>query len=491
MAFNLFQMMKQYGDKVALYTKDSQLTFNDLLIQSQLLAQILNEKGITNGSKLFIYLDNRVETVLLYLASWINGNTVIPVNYRLKPYELASIFKVIQPDLFITTNERVSILTIDSQLKLQTVESLSEKLKQYEGNINLESIINYPYSDTDIACIHFTSGTTGLYKAVAHSFQQINDYTFERTLDMEYGSSDRLLVCLSLMHAFSFSYQLLPALAMGIPCILAKGFDEKMIFDLANQYHATSISLLPAQCYYLSQYAKKNGLTIDSLNDCISAGDVLPKAIANEFAHNFNIVPREGLGMTECFGYTLTNKSDNSHTHAGKPLTNVKLQLSEKGELLIQSTGNMLGYYSDERGLYATPGANGIKSGDIASLDKDGCLHFKGRMRHMIIRDGSNIMPLEIEHALYQHPEVLEACIVGITDDVHGQRVYGQVVLQAGSQLQEAGLKEFLSFYLADYKIPEMIEFVQSLPKNTMGKTDRDVIQKQVEQRLKDSLEMA
>ncbi|MCF6777170.1 acyl--CoA ligase [Thiotrichales bacterium 19X7-9] len=488
---NLFNAIKNYGNAIAIYDQGIGYSFNYLLSLSGALANYLKQNNINQGDKVFIHLENRIETVVSYLACWINGSIACPLNYRLKPFEIKSIFKTASPDIVITDNHKQKVINSEiSDINIQTAESIFPEIECIATSIDIDDQINYDYKVEDVACIHFTSGTTGFHKAVAHSFQQINDYAFERIDDMGYDQNDRLLVCLSLMHAFSFSYQLIPALVMGIPCILVPRFDEKNIIDTANQYQATSISLLPAQCYYLSRYANEHNQSIISLTDCISAGDALPLAIAEAFAETFNqIIPRQGLGMTECFGYTINSKEDNRSHTSGQSLVGVKLsikkldQSNNSGEIYIHSTGNMLGYYSDEKGVFDKPKSFGIKSGDLALVDDDGFVHFKGRLRHMIVRDGSNIMPLEIENVIYQHPSILEAAVTGVDHPIHGQIIHLSITSHNAS-LTEAEVKTFIRQYLADYKVPEVINFYPELPKNATGKIDRDALKQDIEKTL-------
>ncbi|MCF6764952.1 acyl--CoA ligase [Thiotrichales bacterium 19S3-7] len=488
---NLFDTIKSYGNAIAIYDRGLGYSFNYLLSLTGALANYFRENNITQGDKLYIHLENRIETVVCYLACWINGSIACPLNYRLKPFEIRSVFKTVSPCLIITDQHKESLIRSEvEQVTILAVEDFFSDIERLATSIRADEQINYNYQPDDIACIHFTSGTTGFHKAVAHSFQQINTYAFERITDMGYDQSDRLLVCLSLMHAFSFSYQLLPALVMGIPCILVPSFNQEMIIKTANHYKATSISLLPAQCYYLSQYAQEHNQRIPSLTDCISAGDALPLAIARAFSQTFNdIIPRQGLGMTECFGYTINSKENNQSHTSGKSLVGVKLSIQclndcdDSGEIYIHSTGNMLGYYSDEKGLFNRPDVSGIKSGDLARIDDNGFVHFKGRLRHIIVRDGSNIMPLEIENVIYQHPNVLEAAVIGVNHQVHGQLIYLAVISQQ-AKLSEDKVKLFISEYIADYKVPDIIGFYSELPKNATGKIDRDALKEELENKV-------
>lgn len=481
---NLFDQIKSHGNQIAIYDQNIAYSFKYLLDKSHALAMYFKESGLKSNDKIYIHLENQIETVLSYLACWILGAISCPLNYRLKKDEVKHVFDQLKPNLFITDNEKYEQLKpLSLNFKIMKASEISDVLERNYINIDKNY---YEYSDDQIASIHFTSGTMGFHKAVAHSFKQINEYTEHCVLDMEYQINDRLIISLSLMHAFSFSYQLLPALWLGTPCILIKKFDEKNIIEQMIQHKATSISLLPAHCYYLSLYAEKNNKKVPTLNDCLSAGDALPLAICQKFEAIFNgVKPRQGLGMTECFGYTINPKNNNKIETAGKALINTEIKIRPlnsydctSGEIMIRSDGNMLGLYSDEKGLFSKPESNWVSSGDLGSIDEHGYLHFKGRLRQIIIRDGSNIMPLEVENVLYRHESILEAAVCGIKDEIHGETVKAFVVLSETNLVNEEEVKAFCKEYLADYKVPESIEFLDSLPKNATGKIDRDKLAK-------------
>jgi long-chain acyl-CoA synthetase len=142
--------------------------------------------------------------------------------------------------------------------------------------------------------------------------------------------------------------------------------------------------------------------------------------------------------------------------------------------VLVRSATNCIGYWNDPDSTRATIDEEGwLHTGDLGSRDSDGYYWFKGRLKQIIIRAGSIIAPQEVEEALYRHPAVLEAGVVGAPDPTYGEIVVAFVALREGQTVDEADLREFAAQRLADYKLPERIAFLDALPKGLTGKVDR------------------
>ena len=146
------------------------------------------------------------------------------------------------------------------------------------------------------------------------------------------------------------------------------------------------------------------------------------------------------------------------------------------GELQVKSPANCLGYWDDPKSTAAAINDGWLRSGDLVRRDADGFFWFEGRLKEIIVRGGSNISPQEVEEALYQHPAVLEAGVIGAPDPVHGERVIGFVALRDGLAAGEEELRNFVRLRIADYKVPERIVFLPALPKGVTGKVQRGTL---------------
>ena len=149
------------------------------------------------------------------------------------------------------------------------------------------------------------------------------------------------------------------------------------------------------------------------------------------------------------------------------------LPAGETGEILVRSPANCVGYWNDPDATKCLFEDGWLHTGDLASCDEDGYYWFKGRLKQLIIRGGSNISPQEVEEALHQHPAVLEAGVVGAPHTVYGEVPVAGVALRAGRSVSEDQLRAHARKLLADYKVPERIFFLPELPKGLTGKVDR------------------
>ena len=143
------------------------------------------------------------------------------------------------------------------------------------------------------------------------------------------------------------------------------------------------------------------------------------------------------------------------------------------GELQVQSPSNCVGYWQDPRATAATSDDGWLRTGDLVRRDANDFFWFEGRAKQIIVRGGSNISPQEVEEALYQHPAVLEAGVIGMPEPVHGEKVIGFVALHDGVFASEQELRDLVRSRIADYKTPERIVFLPMLPKGLTGKVDR------------------
>ena len=166
----------------------------------------------------------------------------------------------------------------------------------------------------------------------------------------------------------------------------------------------------------------------------------------------------------------------------GRPARGVQVRLveghsdvkaGETGEILVRSPANCVGYWNDPRATTDLFANGWLRTGDLASLDEDGYYWFKGRLKQIIIRGGSNISPQEVEEVLYRHPAVLEAGVVGVPHPTDGEVPVAFVVLRPSQSITEAQLLTHARSVLADYKLPARIIFVPELAKGLTGKVDR------------------
>ena len=215
-------------------------------------------------------------------------------------------------------------------------------------------------------------------------------------------------------------------------------------------------------------------------------GDTVPVALQDRFHETFGLPLAEGYAMTESILISWNRPGAMRKGSIGLPALGVQIEVRDSagqalaagqtGQLAVRSPANFVGYWEDPEATTAALDQGWLLTGDLGRFDADGYLWFEGRCKQLISRGGSKISPQEVEAALHQHPAVVEAGVVGLPDEVYGQRVLACVVLRPGLAVEPATLREFARERLADYKLPEQVLFLEALPRGLTGKLDRNAL---------------
>jgi long-chain acyl-CoA synthetase len=348
--------------------------------------------------------------------------------------------------------------------------------------------------DEEIALILYTSGTTGKPKGAMLTHKNLYRNAKDAGDYLKLSHDDRVITALPMFHAFCLTVALNAPLLSGATMLIVPKFSPKEIFRLAKEYSATVFAGVPTMYNFLFQYPDGNPEDLQSFRLCISGGASLPVALLKSFEKKFNVVVSEGYGLSEASPVTCFNPLDRPRKPGsiGTSILNVKNKVvnelgedaavGEVGELIVQGPNVMKGYYKMPEETAAAIKNGWLYTGDLARMDEDGYLYIVDRKKDMIIVDGYNVYPREVEEVLYNHPDIVEAAVLGIPDPNQGEVVISYVVSK-NANLTEEQLLEYCMVHLAKYKIPSSIEFIEELPKNTTGKILRRALYAQIAQK--------
>jgi acyl-CoA synthetase (AMP-forming)/AMP-acid ligase II len=277
---------------------------------------------------------------------------------------------------------------------------------------------------------------------------------------------------------------MLACIRLRVPFVLFERFDPDPILDAIERHRCTWVLGLPFMFGALLQQQRARARNVSSLRTCLVGGDVCPPQLQDQFPFFFGIPLRSVWAATEACG-SLTyglQPGPVSRIATGAQVRLVNddhepVPRGEVGELVVRGPHVTIGYWAGPGQIKDAPMKGWFHTGDLMRQDEKGYLWFVARKKHLIIRGGSNISPVEIERVLTAHPAVRDAAVVGVPDPDLGQRVAGLVQLEDSAQ--GVGLNEILAFAterLADYKVPETIEVVDKIPRNTLGKIDRQLL---------------
>jgi len=302
-----------------------------------------------------------------------------------------------------------------------------------------------------------------------------------------------MLPASSISHMGGFIFSL-AALSVGARVLVARSLDAAELLPLLREQRPTVLCMLPAALFRLVRDHGASHEDFRSLRLCRSGSDKVPAELEREFTDLTGLTIDEGYGMTEVGLATLSPPSGEIRPGSvGRPGPGVTLSIrdrdgrelapGEPGALWIRTRGMMSGYWNDPAATAATVADGWLDSGDIMKADPDGYLHFCGRKKQIIVHDGSNIAPQEVEDALLDHEAVESAGVVGVHDLLHGENVRAYVTIREGATRPTAqALIEFARARVG-YKAPEEVEFLAEMPLNPTGKVDRVALKRMAAER--------
>ena len=234
----------------------------------------------------------------------------------------------------------------------------------------------------------------------------------------------------------------------------------------------------------LLQAAGEASYDRSSLRVAISGGAPIPAEIIDSFERRFGVTILEGYGLSETASTTTFNISaaERKIYSVGKPIWGVSVQIWDDlgrprpagpehvGEIVVRGPNVMTGYHNNPEATAAAFAGGWFHTGDLGYVDEDGFLFIVDRIKDLIIRGGYNVYPREVEEAIYAHPAVAEAAVIGVPDATMGEEVHAIVATKAGQLVTEAELIDFVKQRIAPYKYPRTVEFRDSLPKGATGK---------------------
>src|SRR5262245_62112899 len=426
--------------KTALICRDEHMSYATLDQSTSLLARWFLKEGLRPGDRVAIHWSNAFETVKLFFAAFRAGLIAVPINIRLKASEIAFILghsKAVmcfsQPEF-----EPIAREAVENTPDLRILTQLPD-LSTIDG----AAMRALPSVDAgQPALIIYTSGTTARPKGVTHTHRTLI-CTAEGMASVGVDGSQTVLVLTTMMHASGLYCDLLPTILGGTTAVLAPAFEPGVVLDLIERHHCSFTVGLPTLIHDLVEEQARRPRDVSSICRNNAVEGTRTGSIGR---------PAEGIEVraADATGKTVPE--------------------NETGEMAVRSARNFVGYWENPEATAETLRDGWLYTGDLVRCDSDGYLWFMGRKKEIIIRGGSNISPQEVEDALYQHPAVIQAGVIGKPHPVYGEQVVAFVSLREGQEISEQQLMEFARKRLADYKTPERILFLPDLPKGPTGK---------------------
>lgn len=458
------------------------LTYGGLDRAAASFATVLSRHGVRPGDRVALIMPNVGYFPIAYYAILRLGAIVVPMNPLLKAGEVAYAWNdagakvaVVFP-LFAEEAHKAASVT-GAEVIVTTPGDFEALLA---GVAPTEGVAARAAEDT--AVILYTSGTTGQPKGaeLSHANLRSNALTTIETL-IPMAPGDVIFGGLPLFHSFGQTCGLNAAMTGGACLTLLPKFDGEQALSIVELDRVTVFLGVPTMYMALLGVTDIPRFDTSSLKVAISGGASLPVEVLNGIEQTLGVTLLEGYGLSETSPVASFNHPDRPTKPGsiGTPIRGVEFGLRDEddaevgpgeiGEIVIRGENIMKGYWDKPDATAEAMRGGWFHSGDLATRDDDGFYFIVDRKKDMILRNGFNVYPREVEEVLYTHPSVAAAAVFGVPDLAHGEEVAALVTLKEGAKASAEELRDFVSDRIAAYKYPRIIRFGE-IPKGPTGK---------------------
>ncbi len=518
----LTRAAKEFPNRTALQFMGKKITFAGLEGLVNRFANALVEIGVKAGDRVALLMPNIPQIAIAYYGIWRMGGVPVPNNPLYTDRELEFQFNdsgctvLVTLDLFIPR-----MLALRPKTKIRTIISahindyLPFPKKQIFPILKKGMYIKYeeapdyyqfkdlikgaspkftgsPPDWNDLASIFYTGGTTGVSKGVILSHKSVSSMTqiFKAYLfDLGEEEAEKVLAIYPFFHVAGFTGVMNLSVLNAWTVVLIPRPEPRAVLDMMVKYRPTLVGAVPTIYIGLLSLPDFKKHDFSFVKVFLAGAAPMAQETVRELAVATGIDTKKGTRIVEAYGMTefaiasITPwKGKLKLGSVGVPLPNTDVKIvdldkgekempvGEEGEIICRGPQICSGYYNmpEEIENYIRDGW--FYSGDIGKMDEDGYLYIVDRKKDMILAGGYNIYPREIDEVLFEHPKILEACVVGVSDKYRGETVKAFVVLKPGETITEEELDTYCRKSLAAYKVPKIYEFTESLPKSAVGK---------------------
>src|SRR3984893_9317738 len=490
----LDRIARELPDHNALVTQDRTLTFAELRDEVRRAAAAMIQLGVSAGERVAIWSPNTWHWVVACLATHYAGATVVPLNTRYTAAEATDILARTSAPLLVAMGEFLGADKIGDldrsalpdlrhivRVPVDVDDGTWDEFVSLGTDINAADARAAAVRPDDVSDILFTSGTTGRSKGVLCAHRQSLGGSAAWAACGKLTSDDRYLCINPFFHNFGYKAGILACLQTGATLIPHVTFDPLRTLQAIEQHRITVLPGPPTIYQTLLDPPARRDYDLSSLRFAVTGAATVPVVLVERMQSELDIdIVLTAYGLTEANGMgTMCRADDDAVTVAttcGRPFADFELRIDgatpgEAGEVMLRGPNVMTAYLDDPAPTAAAIDADGwLHTGDIGAVDEAGNLRITDRLKDMYICGGFNVYPAEVEQVLARMDGVADAAVIGVPDERLGEGGRAFWVTRPGSNLDEQSVIAYTREYLANFKAPRSVRFVDELPRNAGGK---------------------
>jgi long-chain acyl-CoA synthetase len=503
--------VKTSPDKTALVSLGRRISYAEMDELSARFANALAGLGVKPGDRVGVLLPTCAQHVVAFHGIIRAGAISVPANVMLKQEEMAYIYGDAGVEVVVAVDLLCPVVeAIKPQTKIKTIISvhvkdisspdgwvppiLAGQKNEVPGALDFSDLVSASSpeppavaidQENDPALIIYTAGTTGFPKGVVETHYNMVYACLVHAHLFGMNGDDICLQILPMFHIGGYFLCLHPVLYRGGEVILVPSFDAGEFLKTGETYRANTLVAPPTLYVGLLNHPDIGRYDFSSFKFTIAAGAPVPNAVQKRWQETTGVELNKGWGMTETNAGAIVNLPNKRNLDSiGVPLSGEVKIVDERGEIVGRGTTGEIWFRSPQvaRGYWNNPEETKktftdgwLHTGDAGYMDEEGFIFFVDRIKDLIIASGYNIAPTEVEAVMMRHEAVGEVGVVGVADDYRGETVKAFVVLKEADRgkVTTEDLVAFCRDNMAAFKVPRIIEFIDALPKNQVGKVLR------------------
>ena len=473
-------VVHQRSEKIALFWGEREYSYADLWsLTCRVAEQLQHDFRVQPGDRIGIWLKNCPEFIPAVFGILEAGAVVVPINNFLKADEVNYILSDAGIDVLITDTElgahHRALEAVRPHLKVLRIEDWAKPGQPARPEASTSN-----RRTEDLAVLIYTSGTTGRPKGAMLSHGNLLHNVESCRVVLQTVEGDRFAVMLPMFHSYMLTVGMFLPLLVGGSIVLVKSLHP--VRNALQEVLSRRTTVLPAIPQFYRSMVNADLPSPLPLRICISGAAPLPVQVLQDFELKFQVPLIEGYGLSEASPVVTKNPLDATRKPGsiGLPIPNVEVSIQDDsghelgpgdtGEVCVRGGNVMLGYWNQPDETAKVMRNGWLLTGDIGYRDKDGYYYITDRKKDMLLVNGINVYPREIEEILYQFPGIKEAAVIGKPDSRKGEQPVAFVAPNDGAVLEEKAIQHFIRKRLADYKVPRRVVQLPALPRNATGK---------------------